>query len=149
MRIVWVTNAEECMMEVLATTKEKVRINLSENIKRLRKQRGWDQFDLAAEARLSQPGIAGYEQLKRFPKPKELESLAKALRTTPGKLLEDTTIVEAQKEPQEQTREQLFAALVEKAIHLDKDGLALLLAALDAGLSDSDCEPMSRLKNDK
>lgn len=136
-------------MDVTIESVNRTNQALIENIKKRLLAREWKIPQLAKATGLSASGLYGVMDGTRWPGPDNLERIAKALGTTAGALLETPLAVEAPKEPQEQTREQLFAALVEKAIHLDKDGLALLLAALDAGLSDSDCEPMSRLKNDK
>lgn len=76
-------------MELLAKNNEIVRQNLAVRLKQYREMREWDQHDLAAAAGLTASGIRGYEQKTRFPKPKELQKLAKIIGTTPGTLLEE------------------------------------------------------------
>lgn len=147
MQSAWSVLPKVCNMEVLATTKEKVRLNLSENLKRLRKAHDWDQFDLAAASHLSQPGVAGYEQLKRFPKPKELEALARALRTTPGRLLEDPTAMEQDKDTK--SRDALLVALFEEALKLDDDTLALVLETIRVRSKSAQAQSMRSIENDK
>jgi transcriptional regulator with XRE-family HTH domain len=86
----------EAKMEVLAKTREKVRIDLSNNLKRYRKLHGWDQHDLAAATELSKEGIAGYEQMKRFPKPRELDTIAAALKCESWELIKPPNAQEKQ-----------------------------------------------------
>jgi transcriptional regulator with XRE-family HTH domain len=88
--------------------------------------------------------------LKQATRITTVAAIAKGLGVPPGRLLEDPSAME-QSAQREKTREELFATLVEKAVHLDKQGLAMVIAAIDSGLADgdSDGEPLSRLENDK
>lgn len=125
-------------MEPLAKTKEALRKNLSDHLKRYRKMRGWDQHDLAAAVDLTAGGIRGYEQQTRFPKPEELQKLADLMQTTPGKLLEKPSVV-AQDKPN--NREHLLVTLLEKALKLNDFHLARLLESVELrleGLEDED-----------
>ncbi|QGZ93736.1 helix-turn-helix domain-containing protein [Terricaulis silvestris] len=65
-----------------------VRRRLARNLVRLRHDRGLSQEELAAESELHRTYISGLETGGRNPTVLVLERLAKALKTTPSKLLE-------------------------------------------------------------
>jgi transcriptional regulator with XRE-family HTH domain len=64
-----------------------IRIICGRNIARLRKERGFNQYDLAAEVGLSKTTIANYEQYISLPGAKNLMAIAEALKVKPYKLL--------------------------------------------------------------
>jgi transcriptional regulator with XRE-family HTH domain len=65
----------------------KLRRALSDRICDLRQKKHWRQADLAAASGLSEGAIQGYEQMKRWPQPEDIEKLAGALGVDPVYLL--------------------------------------------------------------
>lgn len=65
-----------------------VRQRLAANMKRLRKERGWSQEDLADEAGLDRTYISGIERKVKNPTISVVERLAKALPCSLGSLLD-------------------------------------------------------------
>jgi len=64
-------------------------IRLGRRIRELRKTRGWRQIDLAEHARMGKNHLCELERGQREIGLKKLFALAKALDTTPDKLLKD------------------------------------------------------------
>jgi transcriptional regulator with XRE-family HTH domain len=62
--------------------------NLAENMKRLRKERGWSQEALADESGLDRTYISGLERLTKNPTITVVQRIAEALGTTMGALLD-------------------------------------------------------------
>lgn len=65
-----------------------VRQRLAANMKRLRKERGWSQEDLADEAGLDRTYISGIERKVKNPTISVVERLANALSCSLGSLLD-------------------------------------------------------------
>lgn len=65
-----------------------VRQRLAANMKRLRKERGWSQEALAAEAGLDRTYISGIERVVKNPTITVIERVAIALKCTLGALLD-------------------------------------------------------------
>ena len=65
-----------------------VRQRLAANMKRLRKERGWSQEALAAEAGLDRTYISGIERKVKNPTVTVVERVAKALNCSLGDLLD-------------------------------------------------------------
>jgi transcriptional regulator with XRE-family HTH domain len=65
-----------------------VRAKLAKNLISLRQAKGWSQEDLADEAGLHRTYVSGIERKVRNPTVTILERLAKALKVTPGRLLD-------------------------------------------------------------
>ena len=65
-----------------------VRHRLAENMKKLRKERGWSQEALADEAGLDRTYISGIERMVRNPTITVVERVAAALRCPLGQLLD-------------------------------------------------------------
>jgi transcriptional regulator with XRE-family HTH domain len=65
-----------------------VRIRLAENMKRLRKERGWSQEALADAAGLDRTYISGIERVVRNPTATVLDRIASALSCKLGELLD-------------------------------------------------------------
>lgn len=65
-----------------------VRQRLAVNMKRLRKERGWSQEALAAEAALDRTYISGIERRVKNPTITVVERVAAALRCSLGELLD-------------------------------------------------------------
>jgi transcriptional regulator with XRE-family HTH domain len=62
--------------------------NLAENMKRLRKERGWSQEALADESGLDRTYISGLERLTKNPTITVVQRIAEALGCTMGDLLD-------------------------------------------------------------
>lgn len=65
-----------------------VRRRLARNLVRLRHERGFSQEELAEESQIHRTYMSDLERARRNPTILVLERLAKALKTTEGKLLE-------------------------------------------------------------
>lgn len=65
-----------------------IRVQLSENLKALRAERGWSQEELAFEAQLHRTYISDLERAARNPSIKIIEKLANAFGVLPGRLLD-------------------------------------------------------------
>lgn len=65
-----------------------VRQRLAANMKRLRKERGWSQEELADKANLDRTYISGIERIKKSPSVTVVEKIAKALECSLGDLLD-------------------------------------------------------------
>jgi len=65
-----------------------VRAKLAKNLISLRQAKGWSQEDLADEVGLHRTYVSGIERKVRNPTVTILERLAKALKVTPGRLLD-------------------------------------------------------------
>ena len=63
-------------------------MNFAKNLKQARKNLGLSQAELADKLGMQQGAIANYETGIREPKLSELERLAKALMTSPARLIE-------------------------------------------------------------
>ncbi|SDD22597.1 helix-turn-helix domain-containing protein [Halanaerobium congolense] len=59
---------------------------MENNLKRLRKQKGFSQLELSYETRISPPDISKMERNKVFPHPKWREKLAEALEVEEEKI---------------------------------------------------------------
>jgi len=123
---------------------------LQSNIAESLKERGWKLAQLARESNVPYPTLRDIMEKKSTARISTVAAIAKGFGVPIGRLLEEPSAME-QPAQREKTREELFATLVEKAVHLDKQGLAMVIAAIDSGLADgdSDGEPLSRLENDK
>lgn len=60
----------------------------SETVRKLRKQKGWSQEELAEKAKLDPKSIVQIENAKRNPTLKTLQKIASALNVSISKLLE-------------------------------------------------------------
>ena len=56
---------------------------LSQNIKKIRKERGWSQFELAEKAGISEQTMNSIEGLRLWPSDKTLSKLTSALKIAP------------------------------------------------------------------
>jgi len=65
-----------------------IRRQLGRNVRRLRRERGWSQEELAFEAGLHRTYISGVERGVRNPTVLIVHELAQALRVAPAALLE-------------------------------------------------------------
>ena len=65
-----------------------VRQRMAANTKRLRKERGWSQEDLADAASLDRTYISGIERIRKNPTITVVERVAKALNCRLGDLLD-------------------------------------------------------------
>ncbi len=65
-----------------------IRRQLGLNVRRIRKERGWSQEELAFESGLHRTYISGIERGARNPTVLVIEKLAEALSVTPAHLLE-------------------------------------------------------------
>ena len=63
-------------------------MSVAENIKRLRKERGWSQVRLAMEAHVSQQAISFIERERNEPSTEMIRALAKALGVTASEIIE-------------------------------------------------------------
>ena len=68
-----------------------IRKQLGLNVRRIRKERGWSQEELAFESGLHRTYISGIERGARNPTVLVLEKLAEALKVTAARLLESVT----------------------------------------------------------
>ena len=66
----------------------------SENIKKLRKQRGWSQARLAMEAHVSQQAISFLERGRNEPSMEMIHALSKAFRISPAEIIGDDSVPE-------------------------------------------------------
>lgn len=66
-----------------------IRKALSNNLKKLRRRKGWSQETLAAEAGLHRTYVSGVERGDRNPTIEVIAKLAKALGVRPADLLKD------------------------------------------------------------
>lgn len=66
-----------------------------ENLRSLRKAKGWTQVDLAKAAGLHQPYIAALENGRRTPQLDTLETLADALGVSPTRLIDEEIFAES------------------------------------------------------
>ena len=62
-------------------------MNFSHNLQQARKKLGLTQAELADKVGVRQNAISNYEQGIRYPRLDELEHIAKALKTTPARLI--------------------------------------------------------------
>lgn len=69
-------------------------LNLSENIKKYRKEKGMTQEELANKCGLSKNGLWNYENGKREPNIETLTKIARALNISTGDLLGNDSIIE-------------------------------------------------------
>lgn len=76
---------------------EKILKVCAENIKRLRKERGWSQELLAAQAGLHRTYISGIERAERNISLANLERIADALGVDPSSLLSKSNVSEDKK----------------------------------------------------
>ncbi len=65
-----------------------VRERLARNLKKLRQAKGWSQEDLADQTGLHRTYVSGIERIVRNPTILIVERLAKALKVSPGALLD-------------------------------------------------------------
>lgn len=64
-------------------------MSASENIKKLRKQRGWSQSRLAMEAHVSQQAVSFIERERNEPSAEMIRALAKALHVQPSEIIDE------------------------------------------------------------
>lgn len=64
-------------------------MSASENIKKLRKQRGWSQSRLALEAHVSQQAVSFIERERNEPSAEMIRALAKAFHVSPSEIIDD------------------------------------------------------------
>jgi transcriptional regulator with XRE-family HTH domain len=64
-----------------------IRLRLAKNLRRLRKERGWSQEDLSAEARLHRTQIGKIEKARQDTGVDIVEKLARTFGVQPGELL--------------------------------------------------------------
>ena len=65
-----------------------VRKRLAENLRRLRQERGWSQEEFADRAGIHRTYVSDLERRARNPTITIVERLARALKVTPGSLLD-------------------------------------------------------------
>ena len=65
---------------------QELREDLSQNLKKYRKQKGWSQFELAERAEISEQTINSIEGLRLWPSDKTISKIASALEVEMYKL---------------------------------------------------------------
>lgn len=83
-------------------------MNIGENIKRLRKKRGWTQKDLAASLQTTQKVICDYESQNSKPPIERLPELAKVLGVSVDELLGVKEVREVEEAPRHHGNSRLY-----------------------------------------
>ena len=100
-------------------------MSVSENIKKLRKQRGWSQARLAIEANVSQQAISFIERERNEPSAEMIRALAKAFHVSMSEIMEDQPA-------QETSLSDLEAQLIAVFRQLNRAGKSFLLQQADS-----------------
>lgn len=71
-------------------------MSVAENVKRLRKEKGWTQVRLSMEANVSQQAISFIESGRNEPSTDMIRALSKALGVSSAEIIEDNAQIESQ-----------------------------------------------------
>jgi len=107
---------------------------VAENIRSLRKAKGWSQSDLAEASGVSFGGLQGIEQGKANPRPSTIEAIAGALGVS-EKSLYSGAIETVFTSPEGQSKSDLIAAIVALIPALNEFELKSVLNSIEAAPS--------------
>lgn len=99
-------------------------MSTSENIKKLRKQRGWSQARLAMEAHVSQQAVSFIERERNEPSAEMIRALAKAFHVSPSEIIDD--------KPQDVFASDLEEQLISIFRQLNDSGKSFLMQQAEA-----------------